>query len=131
MNKDKRNELFEAIFQLADLEGRESAGAAKCIPMVVAQHENMVDDNSPVVKEWFVADGVCGFGWVSVRPGTSAFARWLVQTGKSRTSHYEGGVTVNSPLMTQSMTRNEAYAVGFAKVLQSKGIRAYAESRID
>lgn len=27
----------------------------------------MTDDNSPPVKEWFVADCVCGFGWVVVR----------------------------------------------------------------
>jgi hypothetical protein len=124
-------ELFEAVYRLAVLEGNEAAAAVTPVPMVVSQHANMADDESPVVKQWFVADGVCGFGWVSVRPGNSPFANWLKKTGRGSRDSYAGGVHVSSPLMTQSLTRNEAWARGFAKVLNEKGIKAYAHSRID
>ena len=132
MNKKQaQDQLHQTIYRLADMEGRKAGETVACQPMIVSQHVNMADDNSPVAKQYFVADGVCGFGWVNVRPGTCAFAKWLVKNGKGRVSHYEGGVHVNSPLMTQSLTRNEAYAMAFAKVMNENGIKAYGQSRID
>lgn len=102
--------------------------------MIVQQHENMLDDNSPLAKEWYVADGVCGFAWVKVRPANSAFVKWVVASGKTRKgADYDGGKTVKwVGEFRQSMQKKEAYANAFAKVLQQRlGINAHSMSRMD
>jgi len=135
--QEKKEALYLDIFNAAMEAGNKAAREAVCVPMVVSQHQNMADDNSPIEKQWYVADGVCGFGWVEVHPGNCAFAKWLVKTGRGRSggrkgSWYGGGVHIWSPLRTQSMTRNEAWAHGFAKVVHEiMGIKIYAQSRID
>ena len=136
--KQAQSELFEAIFSLACLEAQEAGRKAVCTPMVVTQHENMADDASPAEKQWYVADGVCGFAWVNVYPGNCPFANWLKATKRGEHDSYYGGVSVNGigyrderGNWSQSMTRNEAYCHAFAVVLNQKGINAHARSRID
>lgn len=111
--------------------GLKTAAAAKPIPMIVSQHVNMANDNSPFEKSWYVEDGVCGFGWVVIRPATSSFARWAKKNIPLCGNHYYGGLSISSALRTQSMARNEAYCQGYAEVLSEAGINAYAQSRID
>jgi hypothetical protein len=131
--KERKEALFLEIYEAAVKAGNAAAAAATPVPMVVSQHQNMADDNSPIEKQWYVADGVCGFGWVQIKPGNSPFANWLKKTGRGRANSYAGGIYVSSPLRTQSMARNEAWAMGFAKVIGQiiEGIRVYAQSRID
>lgn len=86
-------------------------------PMIVQQHASPLDDGSPVVKEWFVKGGVCGFGWVEVRPANSKFANWLKRRDIGRYSSYSRCIHLSAPGMTQSMTRNEAAARAMAEVL--------------
>lgn len=128
----KRDSVYQEVFEAAHAAGVKAGAEARCVPMVVGEPTtfmgNEVDYNK---KTYFVADGVCGFAWVTVRPGTHSFAKWLVKTGKGGRDSYAGGVTVRSGLMTQSMTRNEAYASAFAKVLNAVGIPASMDSRID
>jgi hypothetical protein len=120
------------LYLRAHQAGLAAGNAAEVVPMTVQQHANPADDASPVVQQWHVAGGVCGFAWVSVKPGNSSFAKWLVANGKGRTDHYAGGVTVWVGEFGQSMTRKEAYAYAFANTLQAAGItRAYANSRMD
>lgn len=76
-------------------------------------------------------DGPCGFAWISIHPGSSSFARWLVKHNRARKSYGETGVRIWVSEGNQSMQKKEAYAVAFAKVLQSYGITAYAGSRLD
>lgn len=129
--KQKREELFLDIYNAAVEAGNKTAAAAVPTPMVVSQHESPLDDNSRVTKQWYVAEGACGFGWAIIRPGTHSFARWLKKTGRASRNYY-GGMCVWSPLRTQSVTRNEAWAEGFAKVLREvMNIHAYAQSRLD
>jgi hypothetical protein len=83
-----------------------------------------------------VREGVCGFGWVSVRPGGSRFARWLIKEGYGSPDSYAGGVRMSlwkicGDRGSQSLTRWEAAAYAVAEVLREGGITAYGESRID
>ena len=128
----KKKELeFLKLAVAANEAGQKAATAVVPVPMVVAQHENMADDNSPVKKSWTVPEGVCGFAWVVVKPGTSSFARWAAKNLPYTHKGYYGGLEISSPLMTQSMTRNEAYCRAFAKVLNEGGVKAYSNSRMD
>jgi hypothetical protein len=119
------------LYCQARLAGLNAAEACKPTPMIVSQHKNMLDDSSPIEKQWYVPSGVCGFAWVIVRPGTSSFAKWLVKNGHARTHHYYGGICHYVSEFGQSMEVKEAYATAFAKVLSEAGIRAYSDSRMD
>lgn len=129
----ERYAQYPAIVAEADAAGRKAAEAVNPTPMIVEQRENMLDDSSPVTKQWIVEGGVCGFGWVTVKPANCSFAIWAKKYDTARRwgKDYYGGISVSSPLMTQSMARNAAWARGFAQVLQSHGIKAQTHSRID
>jgi len=77
-----------------------------------------------------IADGVCGFAWVTVRPGNCSYAIWAKKNCGFRKA-YNGGVQLWISDFNQSMTRKEAYAQAFAKTLRAEGIEAYAGSRMD
>src|SRR5262245_61893810 len=70
---------FEAAYAKAVAAGKAAGEKAEVVPMIVREHENPMNDASPVKNEWFVGDGVCGFAWVTVSPGNSSFAKWLVK----------------------------------------------------
>jgi len=99
-------------------------------PMTVQQHASPFNDNSPVVKEWHVPEGACGFAWVTIRPGTCSFAKWLKKNDLASVA-YGGGMQVWVHQFNQSVERKEAYAHAFAEVLRLHGIKAYAGSRLD
>lgn len=121
---------FSAIYSEADAAGRKAAEAVVPVPMYVVQRADPLNDNSPVVKAYPpVMDGVCGFAWVTVRPGNSGFAKYLKAKGAHK--GYYGGVELWVSGYNQSMTRKEAYAYAFADVCQKYGIKAYAGSRMD
>ncbi len=120
---------FAKILADAFAAGAAAGAAVVPVPMIVSQHASPIDDNSPVVKEWFVGDGVCGFGWVHLA-GNTAFGRWARKNGHARPD-YPKGLAISSKLMTQSLTRNEAWANKVAEVLRENGITAYGRSRID
>jgi hypothetical protein len=121
----------ESIYHDAAEAGRGAAADHDPTPMVVQQHEDVFDDSSPVVKSWNVPQGVCGFAWVSVRPGTSSFARWLKRHGHARTDSYYGGVTIWISEYGQSFEKKVAHSEAMAAVLVDNGIKAYAMSRLD
>lgn len=78
-----------------------------------------------------IADGVCGFAWVHVKPATCQVAKELVKRGLACTSVYDGGVKVWINDYNQSMQKKEAHAQAFAAVLIGAGVRAHAGSRMD
>ena len=122
---------WAALYKRAHEAGMKAGKEVVPTPMVVQQRANPFDDTSPVVKTYEpVMGGVCGFAWVVVTPGTSSFARWLTKTGKG-SKHYYGGTSIWVGEFGQSMTRKEAYAQAFAKVLRDAGIDAYSGSRMD
>jgi hypothetical protein len=135
---------MEALFARAGEAGRKAFEDAKPVPMIVGTPKNMMasllggddggfDPNEPI---YHVADGVCGFAWVNVRPGGSRFARWLIKNGHGKRDSYAGGVYLSLygwcvPGMSQSLQRKEAAAHAVAEVLREAGIDAYSQSRID
>ena len=68
---------FEIAWIKAQMAGMEAAKSAQVVPMVVSQHENPLNDNSPVTKQWYVGEGVCGFAWINFKPGNHPFVNWL------------------------------------------------------
>ena len=78
------------------------------------------------------ADGACGFAHVNISPARGKFVNYLKKIGKGHKS-YQGGwdYWVGSSELGQSITRKEAYADAFAKVLKEWGINCYATSRLD
>ena len=110
---------FQKIWDDAVDAGREAGEKVVPAPMVVS------GGYEPVM------DGVCGFAWVNIKPGTSAFAKWLKKQGFARSDSYYGGVTVWISDYGQSMTRKEAYAREMARVFCDAGFKAYPASRMD
>lgn len=131
MKNTKRDDQFEAIYNEAMEAGRQAAMGTTPTPMVVGHAKSIlgggIDYSQPT---YYVSEGVCGFAWVNVTPGTSSFARWLKKTGKAHKSYY-GGVDIWIGDYNQSLDRKEAHAGAMAKVLQGYGIKCYPMSRMD
>ena len=130
-DKDQKLAKFEWILSEAIAAGDKAMKECVPTPMVVQQHSQPFNDNSPVVKQWDVPDGVCGFAWVVVTPGTSSFARFLRKKGYTGSDYYSGGVTIHADGGGQSMERKIAWASAVAGVLQDNGIDASTRSRMD
>lgn len=128
--KDAREKQWADLYAAAQKAGMEAGQVHVPTPMVVVGHANPLDDSSPAVQRWDVPDGACGFAWVTIRPGTHSFAKWLVKHGHGSAA-YQGGVQVWVHEHNQSIERKERHASAFAKVLRAAGIDAYSASRMD
>lgn len=145
--KHKASKKKAATDQLAILQEAQNAGRAAmdaCIPqpMVVQQHASVLDDNSPVKKQWVVPQGVCGFAWVVVKckgPGVK-FINALKKAGIAggENSHcdfskssYHKGFYHHIHDGGQSYEKKSAYARAFAEVLSKHEIPCYSGSRLD
>jgi hypothetical protein len=133
-NTSKKNSYVE-IYEKALAAGAAALKACTPNPMVVQQHANMLDDNSPVVQEWYVADGACGFAWVNVKCKGEGLkfvnAMKKHDPDRWRKDHYYKGYTFWVREGIQSIQKKEAFADAFTKVLREVGIRAYSMSRLD
>ena len=122
---------FPRVWKEAVEAGRKAGAAVQCRPMIVGTPTtpfgNDVDTTKPTE---IVADGVCGFGWIVIRPANSAFAHWL-NDNRIGSLHTYGGWYVGISEFNQSLTRKEACAEAMAKVLNQYGIKTTADSRID
>lgn len=134
-----RYESFAAAVAKAAQAAEDAAKATVPTPMIVQQHASPLDDRSPVIKEWRVDGGPCGYATIYVRPATCSFARWAVKSGLGRVSRYHGGVALSvypqfsksSPLC-QSYEVNTAYANAYAKALEDAlGLSLYVHSYLD
>lgn len=129
---------FAEAWQAAHEAGMAAGNAARPTPMAVYNGSIRIngaplDPYAPADKLIdVVADGACGFAWVTVHPGTSSFARWAMKEHGAE-KEYGGGVRlVWVSYFNQSMTRKEAYAQAFAQVLRDRlGVKAYSQSRMD
>lgn len=123
-------QLAEA-FEKANAAGIAAAEACRPTPMVVQRHANALYDDSPVVQEWYVPTGVCGFAWITIHRGTSRLANYAKKHHGAQRAYY-GGVEIWVSKYGQSMETKEAYAYNFAKVLaEETGDEVYAGSRMD
>ena len=126
-----RNREHAALFDRAWKAGVKAATDHQPTPMTVVERANPLDDSSLVVQSWGpYSDGACGFGWVSVHPGNSSFARWLKAERGARKG-YRGGVVVWIGDYGQSYERKYAHARAMAAVLREAGVNAYGEGRLD
>lgn len=120
-----------ALHERAHEAGMAAGKAAMPEPMVVFQRENPFDDTSRVTKVYEpVMDGVCGFAYVTVRPGNSTYARWLKANAGAFKAYY-GGVQFSVGAFNQSLTRKTAYADAYCAVARAEGVKATTESRMD
>jgi DNA-directed RNA polymerase subunit N (RpoN/RPB10) len=116
-----------ALYVRALQAGREAGDNARPTPMHVVQEDGMGN----VIKRYEpVMDGVCGFGWVNIRPGNCSFANWLKKRGHARRS-YSGGVDIWISDYGQSYERKVAHARAMAQVFTDAGITAYGTGRVD
>lgn len=121
------------------------AALAACVPnpMIVRQHQNPLDDGSKVVREFYVADGPCGFAWINCK-STDPFILALRKIGLAgrrndcsnvrfpwTRSDYEKAHIFWVFSGDQSIAKKEAFARAFAKVLQEGGVNAWMGSRLD
>jgi hypothetical protein len=135
IQKPKVNKYL-LIHQKAHKAGMEALNACIPTPMVVSQHTNPLNDNSPVKKQWFVPQGACGFAWVNVRCNGSEGRKFINALKKEeideyRKDDYYGGYTLWVHYGNQSIELKEAYAYAYASVLQENNIKCYANSRLD
>lgn len=130
----KPKQDWKAIYDEANAAGMKAGIEKAVIPMVVNTHDGpALTGNEPIIARSIVSDGVCGFAWVTVRPGNSSFAKWLVENKLARPSGHTGGTGVKIWVhqFNQSLTRKEAYATAFSAVLSKYNINSVWGSNID
>lgn len=128
--RDQRNAEYAGIYAEAHVAAHAAATEHTPQAMIVQQRAHALDDTSPVVKEWHVSEGVCGFAEVIVTPGTSSFAHW-VKKNRGWSKHYHGGMRLWVSDYGQSYERKVAYAAAFVEVLRKYDIKAHMSSRLD
>ncbi len=119
-HKMTRDEKFQELWDKAKASGLLGGDGSTPVPMIVSGYED-----EPIM------DGACGFAWVNVKPGTSAFARWLKKMNYARTDSYYGGVTIWISEHNQSVDRKSKHAAVMASIFTEAGFNAYADSRMD
>ena len=123
------------------VEASEAAEAAvracRPTPMIVGSPTTPFGNEIDETKEtWFVEGGVCGFASVIIKPARGKFVT-LLKSRNVGSAGYYGGWSVSSWQFAQSIRRDQSYeracaaASAAAKVLNSYGITAYVDARID
>jgi hypothetical protein len=111
--------------------------ACRPTPIIVGSPSTPLgNDVDPNQQTWFVEGGVCGFASVVIKPARGKFVALLKKRGIGG-AHYYGGYSVSSWEFAPSIRRDQSYeracaaAKGAVDVLQSYGINAYVDARID
>ncbi len=119
------------IYKEAYAAGLQAGKEAIPTPMIVGQPSTPLGNDVDFTKKtYFVSEGACGFAWVNISPARGAFVTYL-KSIKAGSKGYYGGFEIWVREFGQSITRKEAFAGAFAKVLNSYGINASAGSRLD
>ena len=121
----------EKLLEKAHLMGMDAGRLVGVTPMVVGSPSTPLGNDIDYSKKtYFVEGGVCGFAGVVIKPARGKFVSYLKKLGMGYIQYYGGGyVAVRE--FGQSMTRKEAYADAFAKVLTEEGMSCYVDSRMD
>jgi len=121
----------EKLLERAHLMGMDAGRRVGVTPMVVGTPTELFGNEIDWDKSTYhVSDGVCGFAGVVIKPARGKFVSYLKSLGMGY-KHYYGGWYVSVREFGQSMTRKEAYADAFAKVLTEEGMSCYVDSRMD
>ena len=122
----------QEIYSEAHSAGLAAGHGCTPTPMVVGQPTTPLGNDIDYDKEtYYVADGVCGFAWVNIKPARGKFVKFLKDNNIGRKDCYYGGYTVWVSEFGQSMHRKENYARAFTSVLRENGLTAYNMSRMD
>lgn len=124
---------YQAIWSEADAAFQSAYKGVPAQEVLVGSAVGL-SDKIDYSKRVYVIDGLCGFAWVNVGDGRTAWAKWL-KKNKSAYNDYYGGVAVWSSAFTgdsqQSLHRKEAGCQAAAKVFNAHGLKAYVSSRLD
>ena len=122
----------QEIYSEAHSAGLAAGHGCTPTPMVVGQPTTPLGNDIDYEKAtYYVADGMCGFAWVNIKPARGKFVKFLKDNDIGRTDSYYGGYTVWVSEFGQSVTRKENYARAFTSVLRENGLTAYNMSRMD
>ena len=120
------------IYADAHAAGMAAGNGCTPTPIVVGQPTTPLGNDIDYEKDtYYVADGVCGFAWINIKPARGAFVKYLKQNGIGRKDSYYGGYTIWVSGFGQSLARKENYARAFTEVLRKNGLRAYNMSRME
>lgn len=143
---------FRSLLDRAAEAGRRAAAEAVPTPMVVVEADLLTGRPRPGGRSWGAPEGPCGFAWVTIRPATSALARYIRRhemapedrlypdpawharcdsQGGSWHRSSGGGYEFWVWSGGQSVARKEAYAQAYARVLTEAGWPATYGSRLD
>jgi hypothetical protein len=117
---DSKDVKFSMLWNAAYAAGVNAVTAANVQAMVVSDGKG---------KQWYVADGPCGFAWITV-PGNSAFGKW----GKAKglfSKGYPKGLMYWVGEFNQSIQKKQTFAAAAAEVLRKAGVDAWSGSRMD
>lgn len=117
--KEQLSEIFAKAYEHALKAAQQAGEEHNPAPMVVCEHDDVLDDNSPIKKHWHVPQGVCGFAWVYIRPGNCKLANWLKKTYPNdwKTDSYSGGCKYWVFQYNQSYEKKMKFAGILAKEL--------------
>lgn len=131
-------ETFKLICEKADKAGKEAVEKATIVPMVVGSElgfmSGKIDYSKPVE---YVADGVCGFAWVTIYPqhkGNTRLGkdeRYVLERCGFRKDYDKPSYSRSISDYNQSMQKKEIHARAYAEVLRQNGLKAQGVSRID
>lgn len=123
---------FQSLWARANQAGLEAGRKVVPETMYAIESNLLTGQPKPGARIYAVPEGPCGFAWVQLKPGTSAFAKWLKANRLAHADSYHGGVSIDAPMeFGQSITRKEAWAGAVARVFNEVGLRAYPMSRLD
>ena len=121
----------EKLLERAHLMGMDAGRRVGVTPMLVGTPTELCGSDIDYSKKtYFVEGGVCGFAGVVIKPARGKFVSYLKNLGMGH-KHYYGGWYVSVHEFGQSLTRKEAYASAYAKVLSEAGFKCYVDSRMD
>lgn len=129
----------EVIFAEAAQAAKAAFDACAPTPMVVGEAKAIFGPGSSDIDyskpTYYVADGVCGFAWVRIRPARGKFVAWCKANGIGHKGYYGGWEVASwefgAGRSSQSYQRAYAAAAAAARVLASYGITAYEDGRLD
>lgn len=132
------NMNWQDIFNEAQQAAEKAFDECKPIPMVIGQAKDLFSNEIVPGTEEFVADGVCGFAWVNIKPARGPFVKFLKQNNLGRNGVY-GGWTISMYDISrragysQSMQRKEAACRAFVQVIKNYApdMSIWMESRMD
>ena len=121
------------LYELAHYTAYEAATGHTPTPMLVGTAKDIFSDEIDRSQPCYVVnEGLCGFGWVNIKPANSKFCKYLLENEIARKDSYYGGVSIWVHQFNQSYERKKKYAEEFAKVLKENGIKkVQAGSRLD